>query len=91
MELCCGARRAVVAAPTVCDVRNALAPCRVFARLFALLEVQAFPWRVLHIFLTGVRVAFGKDTDLDPCTFHICWGRECRDYYNWYCINIIIL
>ena len=59
-----GARRAVVATPPTVEVRNALAPCRAFAQLFALFEVQAFPWRTRHIFLTGARVALGIGTGL---------------------------
>ena len=53
-----------MAAPPAFIERYALAPCRAFARLFALLEVQNFPWRARHIFLTGTRVALGIGTGL---------------------------
>ena len=67
-----------MAAPTAFVVRYALARCRAFTRLFALLEVQTFPWRARHILLTGARVALGIGTGLPPYMFHACRVCECR-------------
>ena len=60
------ARRAVVAAPPALEEGDALAPWRILTRRLAFLEVGNFVRRLLHVYLTGVRVACGLGTDLLP-------------------------
>ena len=72
------ARRAEVTTPSGVEVRDALTPCRVPTRLLALLQVQAFPWRVREGYLTGAHVACGIGPDLSPLKLPICRGGEHR-------------
>ena len=72
-----GARRAEVAAPSAFEVRDALAPCRVLARLFALIEARDNSRRALrHLYLTSFRVTLDLRTKLLPNTYCTCGDRE---------------
>ena len=61
-----------MAAPPGLEVRDALTPCVIFARLLACLEVREFSRRSLAVYLTGARVTYGINTDLMPNT--VCRG-----------------
>ena len=72
--------RAVVVAPAVPEVRDALALCIILTRLLALIEVCY--QRIAHIqeFLAGCRVAFSIGTNLQPSHSGIC--HECWSVVN---------
>jgi len=85
LPFCLGACRAEVAAPPTVEVRDALAPCGVLARLLALREAQAFSRRVRQVHLTGSGVTRGFGTNHPPRTFHIdagCSGRDAQSVHD---------
>ena len=80
-------RRAVVAAPPGIEVRDALALCRVLARLFALFNVRQFARRCFNVFLSGTSVALDLGADLHPYALvlrNACNRREIRGCRNRY-------
>ena len=88
IALVLGAQRAEVAAPPGIEVCNALALCRIVARLFTLLNIRQFSRRVLDIFLSGARVAFDIGADLYPCAsvlMNVCKRRIKQNI----CVNIM--
>ena len=73
VALMVGARRAVVTAPSGAEVRDALALCRVLARLFALFNVRQFARRCFNVCLSGTSVALDLGADLHPyASYHVC-------------------